>query len=800
MKNVLLIITFLIGVIQLQAQLIPQDIVRRINNAQHIFEGEVIRVDGYWNGDNNYIYRSLTLDIRKKFKGTLDCGTVELILNGGQVGNILLDISHNLNLRVGDKGIFLCLESNREQSTVDFFQETNYEVLETIYNAQGFIRFLEDEVNPDVIDYWQFHLDSLAQAYDMVELYTQLSYVDCYPQPIPPDPNNNPIVTLSTSDTSLTYTLDNAAIITYQGNKAYAFDVQLSDSLNNIYFGYASMRFTYDSLTFGTNIYANGRLHVVPSTFLSDTSTYGWSPVTAGDDMLTGNNAAVINTHMNSHPNLVIYNFLPLSTTPVTIARVIIDILDCNIPSTISPYKASSNAVYHYALNPTVFPPIPTYDTVYCVNSLSFPGCGIRYISTITPDTVNAGVGDTVTITGSGFQSFQGTGNVFLKSANVMSMDVPLDAIDILSWSNTQIKFRVPSFLKNAFDNPGTGQLSVKTDSGFVISDIYSWLTIHYGVENLYIDTINEKWFCNLSPINDPVNHSFVFRPDTLTSHHPERLACLSNTIKQWVCVTGVNFKLGQEIDTIENVQDNINSVSFQPMDTSIIGLTNTWKDFSLGNCDEAYIFEIDVAMNKNLLNMGRYLIDTNRTYSVSPNQFDYFETLLHEFGHGCGLTHVNDQNALMYFDSRQNGVAANDRHIKLNYDQSATDGGLYVVSNSLMLDTVQCALVGLKIGTESHCSNVIGINEINKPDIGLSIYPNPASTKINLEYEIEKRSLVVISIYDFSGRVIMSETKLKGTGNFTTEIPIDNLSNGYYIASIRVGNYDYYRKLIKQE
>ncbi len=97
MKSILLSIILLLCLSNLYAQVIPQDIADRISRAEYIFEGEVIRVDGYWNGEGNYIYRSLTLDIKKIFKGNLNCGTVELILLGGQVGNILLDISHNLN-------------------------------------------------------------------------------------------------------------------------------------------------------------------------------------------------------------------------------------------------------------------------------------------------------------------------------------------------------------------------------------------------------------------------------------------------------------------------------------------------------------------------------------------------------------------------------------------------------------------------------------------------------------------------------------------------------------------------------
>ena len=72
----------------------------------------MIRSDAYWNSDNTYIYTSNTIQIYKVLKSNvvapLQCGTVEVITDGGQVNDTSLFISHNLVLEKGMKGIFLC--------------------------------------------------------------------------------------------------------------------------------------------------------------------------------------------------------------------------------------------------------------------------------------------------------------------------------------------------------------------------------------------------------------------------------------------------------------------------------------------------------------------------------------------------------------------------------------------------------------------------------------------------------------------------------------------------------------------
>ena len=82
--------------INLFAQEVPENLARRINRVPYIFEGRVIRSDCYWSQRQDRIYTSSTIEITKIAKGTLSCGTVEIITVGGRVGDREIDISHNL--------------------------------------------------------------------------------------------------------------------------------------------------------------------------------------------------------------------------------------------------------------------------------------------------------------------------------------------------------------------------------------------------------------------------------------------------------------------------------------------------------------------------------------------------------------------------------------------------------------------------------------------------------------------------------------------------------------------------------
>ena len=178
MKNGLLIITVMLSYLNVFSQEIPISILDRINQVDYIFEGVVLESKSYYTDNNRYIRTSNLVEITKVLKGSITCGTVEIITNGGIIGNKELSISHSLELYKNNMGIFLCDLTNRPLSIVDFYNETNIEKLEGQFENQSFIQYWWDGQNINASDVWQ-NYDSLALVYNVVEQISGYNFIDC---------------------------------------------------------------------------------------------------------------------------------------------------------------------------------------------------------------------------------------------------------------------------------------------------------------------------------------------------------------------------------------------------------------------------------------------------------------------------------------------------------------------------------------------------------------------------------------------------------------------------------------------
>lgn len=88
-----------------------------------------------------------------------------------------------------------------------------------------------------------------------------------------------------------------------------------------------------------------------------------------------------------------------------------------------------------------------------------------------------------------------------------------------------------------------------------------------------------------------------------------------------------------------------------------------------------------------------------------------------------------------------------------------------------------------------------VGINLQVVSNNSFKIFPNPASTQINIELKIETQD-AVINIVNFFGEIRLSQpigNSLAGSVN------ISSLSNGFYFIQVQNGNKVYTQKFIKQ-
>jgi hypothetical protein len=80
--------------------------------------------------------------------------------------------------------------------------------------------------------------------------------------------------------------------------------------------------------------------------------------------------------------------------------------------------------------------------------------------------------------------------------------------------------------------------------------------------------------------------------------------------------------------------------------------------------------------------------------------------------------------------------------------------------------------------------------------DIGLTVFPNPASTQLNVVFASKAAVPVNLSLINSLGQTFYSE-KSTTAGNYSTQINVGNYAAGTYIVKILLGGKLYSQKVI---
>ena len=118
------------------SQFTPISLNQRIDNSSQIFEGEVLSKRSYWNENRTNIYTANVVNVYKVFKGITTKKQVEIITMGGIVGDEMEEVSHSLQLKVGDAGVFTAIPN-----TAKLTAKSTLTRLKTYAGLQGFIQY-----------------------------------------------------------------------------------------------------------------------------------------------------------------------------------------------------------------------------------------------------------------------------------------------------------------------------------------------------------------------------------------------------------------------------------------------------------------------------------------------------------------------------------------------------------------------------------------------------------------------------------------------------------------------------------
>jgi len=144
----------------------------RIDKSDVIIEGKVISSYSYWNDKRDFIYTSNIIEVYKIFKGTVTAENIEIITQGGEVGDTWINVEPNLDIAVGEIGIFLC-NNNKPGNQTDKINSFSPNSL-----SLAFIRYNLNELSAS--DIYTKYADIKTNIYEHITIMTGAAFRDLH--------------------------------------------------------------------------------------------------------------------------------------------------------------------------------------------------------------------------------------------------------------------------------------------------------------------------------------------------------------------------------------------------------------------------------------------------------------------------------------------------------------------------------------------------------------------------------------------------------------------------------------------
>ncbi len=175
-----------------QCMTYPISLTERVNQSSIIIEGKVVSQNSYWNSNHDFIYTSNVIDVYKVFKGNVTANQVEIITEGGIVGNTLIKAEPSLQFELDETGIFFGVPNTQTNSFSPFPITLQFEG----YAAnQSFIKY--DLKSQEAIDAYAVYSDISVQVYQNLIALTGQPFSEVLPFNVAPPAYSGPGAILS---------------------------------------------------------------------------------------------------------------------------------------------------------------------------------------------------------------------------------------------------------------------------------------------------------------------------------------------------------------------------------------------------------------------------------------------------------------------------------------------------------------------------------------------------------------------------------------------------------------------------
>ncbi|HMT30909.1 MAG TPA: T9SS type A sorting domain-containing protein, partial [Bacteroidia bacterium] len=93
----------------------------------------------------------------------------------------------------------------------------------------------------------------------------------------------------------------------------------------------------------------------------------------------------------------------------------------------------------------------------------------------------------------------------------------------------------------------------------------------------------------------------------------------------------------------------------------------------------------------------------------------------------------------------------------------------------------------------------ISSVNEILNDNVSVSVFPNPASNNVMINYTVEKPVELIIEIRNIMGQVVANYTKnAESKGTHTLNVNVDKYSDGVYTVNTIIGDKVFSTKFVK--
>ncbi|MBL4593823.1 MAG: T9SS type A sorting domain-containing protein, partial [Flavobacteriales bacterium] len=129
-------------------------------------------------------------------------------------------------------------------------------------------------------------------------------------------------------------------------------------------------------------------------------------------------------------------------------------------------------------------------------------------------------------------------------------------------------------------------------------------------------------------------------------------------------------------------------------------------------------------------------------------------------------------------------------------YNNKLYVGGAFTMINSDNISQMAKWMGGNFVDS---CEIFVGVNEELANNHNLLIYPNPTENELNIEFYVEGKSDINISIHNVVGQKIYDEQVQNCFGSCKKKISTETFANGIYVISINFGEGTVVKKIVKQ-